>query len=135
MRCTQGLCYTENKGGREQKVPEGLAGKDEAQNCFGLARANRFDGEILTWPALVPHEEVFAGSRARICAKQPAIDKELAAPSVLALVQHLLQQGMHTDAHKRQKNESTSVSPKRIVKCRQAGEGHGNPCLLNWLQQ
>jgi len=25
---TQALCYTENNGGREQKIPEVLAGKD-----------------------------------------------------------------------------------------------------------
>lgn len=54
------------------------------------------DSEILTWPALVPYNEVLAGSRAWICTKQPVIDEKLAAPPVLALVQHLLQPGMHT---------------------------------------
>lgn len=67
------------------------------------------DGEILTWPALVPHEEVFGCFRARIYAKQPAADKEPATPSVLALIQHLLQQGMHTNME--QKRGCASVSP------------------------
>lgn len=68
----------------------------KVQKCFGLTRADRFDSKILTWPALVPYDEVLASSWAWVCTKQPAIDEKLAAPPVLTLIQHLLQSGMHT---------------------------------------
>lgn len=46
--------------------------------------------EGLTRSAFVPHNEVFAAARTLVCPKHTAVDKDLTAPSVLALVQHFL---------------------------------------------
>lgn len=89
------------------------------------SRQSRFNSETLTWPALVPHDEVFAGSRAWISAEQPAIDEKLAAPPVLALVQHLLQPGMHT------RNRETKALQYLHQKGSSNGEQHGHPSLLS----
>lgn len=44
----------------------------------------------LTRSAFVPHNEVFTAARTLIGPKHTAVDKDLTAPSVLALVQHFL---------------------------------------------
>lgn len=44
----------------------------------------------LTGSAFVPDNEVFAAARTLVCPKDAAVDKDLTAPSVLALVQHFL---------------------------------------------
>lgn len=45
---------------------------------------------VLTWPTFVSHHQVFAGSWTWIRAKQTTVDKQLAVPPVLALIQHFL---------------------------------------------
>lgn len=47
--------------------------------------------EGLTRSAFVPDNEVFTAARTLVCPKHAAVDKNLTAPSVLALVQHFLQ--------------------------------------------
>lgn len=46
--------------------------------------------EGLTRSAFVPNNEVFTAARTLVCPKHAAVDKDLTAPSVLALVQHFL---------------------------------------------
>lgn len=46
--------------------------------------------EGLTRSAFVPDNEVFTAARTLVRPKHAAVDKDLTAPSVLALVQHFL---------------------------------------------
>lgn len=49
--------------------------------------------EGLTGSALVPEREVFAAAGTLVHPKHAAVDENLTAPSVLALVQHFLNRG------------------------------------------
>lgn len=49
--------------------------------------------EPLTWSAFVPNNEVFTAARTLVGPKHAAVDEDLTVPSVLALVQHFLEDG------------------------------------------
>lgn len=69
---------------RERIVP--------AQQGKEMCATVRIQGdEGLTRSAFVPDNEVFTAARTLVCPKHAAVDKDLTAPSVLALVQHFLQ--------------------------------------------
>lgn len=54
--------------------------------------------EGLTRSAFVPDNEVFTAAGTLVCPKHAAVDKDLTAPSVLALVQHFLKEGRVTES-------------------------------------
>lgn len=59
--------------------------------------------EGLTRSAFVPDNEVFTAARTLVCPKHAAVDKDLTAPSVLALVQHFLKGERVTESGRRPK--------------------------------
>lgn len=73
LDCSTGVFWKESKGLCEGK------NKEKREYIFGL-----------TGSAFVPDNEVFAAARTLVCPKDAAVDKDLTAPSVLALVQHFL---------------------------------------------
>lgn len=67
------------------------------------ATVNKQGDEGLTRSAFVPDNEVFTAARTLFCPKHAAVDKDLTAPSVLALVQHFLKKQRVTESGRRPK--------------------------------
>lgn len=74
LDCSTGVFWKEGKGLCEEKKTK------KKGTIFGL-----------TGSAFVPDNEVFAAARTLVCPKDAAVDEDLTAPSVLAFVQHFLQ--------------------------------------------
>lgn len=60
-------------------------------------------GKGLTRSAFVPDNEVFTAARTLVRPKHAAVDKDVTAPSVLALVQHFLKKEKMTASREKQK--------------------------------
>lgn len=63
--------------------------------------------EGLTRSAFVPDNEVFTAAGTLVGPKHSAVDKDLTAPSVLALVQHFLKKERVTESRRRPKRGTT----------------------------
>lgn len=59
--------------------------------------SEKADDDGLTRSAFVPDNEVFTAARTLVRPKHTAVDKDLTAPSVLALVQHFLKKKSDTE--------------------------------------
>lgn len=73
LDCSTGVFWKESGGLTEEKKTK------KKGTIFGL-----------TGSAFVPDNEVFAAARTLVRPKDAAVDKDLTAPSVLALIQHFL---------------------------------------------
>lgn len=76
---------------------------DRAQKEAEMCHCQDLSDEGLTRSAFVPDNEVFTAARTLVCPKHAAVDKDLTAPSVLALVQHFLKKERVTESGRRPK--------------------------------
>lgn len=94
------LFWTESGDLWEKKKKKTVAAQRETEMCVAV---RIWGDEGLTRSAFVPDNEVFTAARALVCPKHTAVDKDLTAPSVLALVQHFLRREKATESGTRPK--------------------------------